>query len=601
MGKQKDKKKKRNLGKLVPPAGVTFSLCMIVKNEAHQLGDCLAPVLPLLDEIIVVDTGSTDNTQEVARQMGARVFEFPWAQDFSAARNESLRQATGQYILWLDADDRIDPGEMAKLRELKASIRPYRPKAYYLLIESTSPLDGESSFYQLRLFPNKPGVRFEGRIHEQVNFSLQRLSISFENLSIRIRHTGYEALSAVKGKYERNWSILEEDLIRDPENLILRYYAARTLDGMNRHQEAITHIKKITDNPTIQKKEKTFYLQSAILLGKYYLNTQNFPEAQELFKKLIQEFPENAIVHYGLGESFYLAGDYDRACSPLRQSLGLPLEVSIFPVNMEKFVYDQYYTLGRCYQRLGKAEEAQGVWKAYIDRNPDHVQTLELLGMLALESNQIPKAAGYLQEAIRKGAASDKIFANLGLCFRKMEQWPEAEQALRQALALNPERLEALINMGILFYRREQYPLALNYFYQALALDHQLVDVLLFLSDSLARLGEMEGLVKACDGLLEILDLDRDLTLHSIQDLGQLFLQIAGTLEQNGKPAWSLQALHLGFSLSPTPESLERIVAKAKEMGNLEATLQRLERDLTIINNFSPHTPDPQSAQTNIL
>jgi len=127
------------------------------------------------------------------------------------------------------------------------------------------------------------------------------------------------------------------------------------------------------------------------------------------------------------------------------------------------------------------------------------------------------------------------------------------------------------------------------------------VDVLLFLSDSLARLGEVEGLVKACDALLEILDLDRDLTLNSMQDLGQLFFQIAGTLEQNGKPDWPLLALHIGFSLFPTPESLERIVAKAKEMGNLEATLQRLEGDLTAANNFSPPCPDPQSPQINIL
>lgn len=191
---------------------VSLSLCMIVKDEADQLGDCLSQVRPVVDEIVVVDTGSTDDTREIARKLGARVFEFPWANDFSAARNESLRRATGRYLLWLDADDRIDPEEIAKIQELKAGLRPASLQAYYLLIQSASPLDGESSFYQLRLFPNKPGVRFEGRVHEQVNFSLQRMGIPGVYLPIRIRHTGYEDPVAVHGKYERNWSILQEEL-----------------------------------------------------------------------------------------------------------------------------------------------------------------------------------------------------------------------------------------------------------------------------------------------------------------------------------------------------------------------------------------------------
>jgi len=566
---------------------VALSLCMIVKNEGKKIRECLTSVLTAVDEIIVIDTGSSDDTREIARELGAKVFDFPWSNDFSAARNESIRRATGHYIFWMDADDRMGLEEITKLRETKARLPLDRPKAYHFLVDSVSPLDGESSFYQLRLFPNKPGVRFEGRIHEQVNFSLQRLGIPLENVSVRIQHTGYEDLSAIKFKYERNWSIQQAELAENPDNVIFHFYAARTLAGMNRHQDAIHHIQKITENRFFQKKEKTFYLHAAIFLGKSYLQIKDFPKAQALFERLVIEYPDNPIVHYGLGESYYSAGEYAQACFPLRHSMTLPLEVTIFPLNMDKFIYDQFYTLGRCYQQMGMLEQARSVWKAYTDRNPGHCQTWELLGLLALENNQFSEAVDYFQEALRKGAVSDKIFANLGLCYRKLEKWSEAKEHLQRALNINPERIEALINLGLLYYQQKDYRPALDYFNQALAQDSQLVDVRLFRSDIFTQSGEVEGLVKDCDELLKMLGLERNLTIESFHDLGELFFQIAGALDQEGKPTLAIQALHVGFSLFPSRETMERIVAKAKKIGTVQATLQRLEANLSALKGSS--------------
>jgi glycosyltransferase involved in cell wall biosynthesis len=94
------------------------SLCLIAKDEEHNLPACLAPAVGLVEEIVVVDTGSTDATREVARRLGARVFDFPWCDSFAAARNETLRHAQGDWVLWLDADDRLDDDNRAKLRAL---------------------------------------------------------------------------------------------------------------------------------------------------------------------------------------------------------------------------------------------------------------------------------------------------------------------------------------------------------------------------------------------------------------------------------------------------------------------------------------------------
>ena len=96
----------------------SVSLTMIVRDEQDRLAKCLESVRGLLDEIVIVDTGSTDRTKEIAREFGAKVFDFVWIDDFAAARNEALSHATGDYAFWLDADDVVEPAEREKLEAL---------------------------------------------------------------------------------------------------------------------------------------------------------------------------------------------------------------------------------------------------------------------------------------------------------------------------------------------------------------------------------------------------------------------------------------------------------------------------------------------------
>jgi glycosyltransferase involved in cell wall biosynthesis len=101
-----------------PVRTAKVSLTMIVKNEQENISACLESVRDLFDEIVVVDTGSTDRTKEIAREFGAKVFDFEWVDDFAAARNEALARATGDYAFWLDADDVVDPDQREKLQAL---------------------------------------------------------------------------------------------------------------------------------------------------------------------------------------------------------------------------------------------------------------------------------------------------------------------------------------------------------------------------------------------------------------------------------------------------------------------------------------------------
>ena len=183
----------------------TLSICMIVKNEEHHLGDCLKNVKDFCDEIIVVDTGSTDNTTKIAENYGACVIHSNWCDDFSYSRNISLEQATKRWILWLDADDRVSFTAREKIQNLK---KAPPDRAFYFTIRNVKPGGFGEQWLQLRMFPNHPALRFERKVHEQIGLAVQRLGLQALRPDVRIEHIGYQDPKAHRLKALRNRRIL---------------------------------------------------------------------------------------------------------------------------------------------------------------------------------------------------------------------------------------------------------------------------------------------------------------------------------------------------------------------------------------------------------
>ena len=186
-----------------------ISLTLIARDEETHIARCLQSLSGLDAEMIVIDTGSTDRTKEIAIACGAKVSEFAWIDDFSAARNQALAAAHGRWILVLDSDEYLPQASVEAIRTLTSS--PEAPDRAYQLLNRSTTDHGRTgtSGLMVRLFPNDPRVRYEWPVHEQVVTSLQRAGIPIENTEIEIIHTGYSSPAVNASKQERNLRILE--------------------------------------------------------------------------------------------------------------------------------------------------------------------------------------------------------------------------------------------------------------------------------------------------------------------------------------------------------------------------------------------------------
>jgi glycosyltransferase involved in cell wall biosynthesis len=193
-----------------PAAGLRLSLCMIVRDEEQILPQCLAAVAGAVDEIVIVDTGSTDATIEIARSFGARVIEREWTGSFADARNVSFDAASGDWLMYLDADEVLVHEDRELLRSLRA--RTWREAFYFAQTSYTGDSEdgGAVAHDVLRMFRNRDEYRFEGRLHEQVAHRLPGyLPERIEAAGVRIEHYGYlGVVRAARCKSERNIELL---------------------------------------------------------------------------------------------------------------------------------------------------------------------------------------------------------------------------------------------------------------------------------------------------------------------------------------------------------------------------------------------------------
>ena len=212
-----------------------ISAALIVRDEGANLGDCLASLQGFVDEIVVVDTGSADGTVAIAERHGARVFHRPWTGDFSAARNASLDEVTGEWVLYIDADERLVVPDREAADDLLRTALEIAFRIDFRPHQSMTP------YVEYRLWRNDPRIRFEGAMHERIVPAIHRVADSegrpvSDCHLLRLEHVGYEGDQTAK--HLRNLPLLEQFVGEQPDHVFARHHLAVVLDELGRHDEA---------------------------------------------------------------------------------------------------------------------------------------------------------------------------------------------------------------------------------------------------------------------------------------------------------------------------------------------------------------------------
>lgn len=229
-------------------APLSITACVIVKNEAKNLPRWLKCVKQLTDDLVVVDTGSTDNTVAIAEAGGAKIYQFPWIGDFAAAKNYTLEKAGGTWIVFLDADEYFSDQDCPQVLELirESHSTPEILGFIFPVICIDQDNNGAflNAFPQIRVFRNQPTLRYVGKVHEHLINSQRDRDYRMEALNHRIYHTGYST-SVIEGKLKRNLAIL---LAQEGEKHSDHYgYMAECYYGLGEYELALACIEKVID------------------------------------------------------------------------------------------------------------------------------------------------------------------------------------------------------------------------------------------------------------------------------------------------------------------------------------------------------------------
>ena len=280
---------------------VKLSLCMIIKNEEEYLPACLESVRHVADEIIIVDTGSTDSSRNKALQFGARVIDHEWQNDFSRARNLSIENACGDWILVLDADEELESGSGDKIRKL---IECTDGDGFELTVESEMPETDIIAFDRikiLRLFRNKKEFRYALPIHEQIRPSIEKSGGKILDSELVILHHGY-ARKTVQGgvnRAARNLDLLQIGLSISPNDPYLIYQVGATLMSAGKHVEAQAELRRVLEME--YSKLPTVILDKLFMkLSQLALEMNDNKMAVKFAEDSLQYNPSNTISKYVL-------------------------------------------------------------------------------------------------------------------------------------------------------------------------------------------------------------------------------------------------------------------------------------------------------------
>jgi tetratricopeptide (TPR) repeat protein len=401
---------------------------MIVKNEAALLGRCLASIRPAADQIVVVDTGSTDTTVEIARSFGAEIVTAEWKNDFAAARNVSLAHARCAWVLWLDADDVVPAESVPKIAELKKE-KPGR--VFGLIVRNERPNNTGTEFVQARMFPNRPEIRFERRVHEQMMPSALCLGLVMEQRDAVIEHHGYADHETLKRKARRNIALMLEDYdvaAPDPVTAVEIADSHLLIEEWGEATQWYTAVLRI---PGVERTMPAIASQAHLGLGNLNNRTEHFAEAIRHLDETVRLAPWRTDARYLLAVSHDLAGSPDSAVACLRRILAAEESPGQVGVDFRAVRIKASLRLMRILTEQKLLPEAVAAVREALVRHPDRPEIALMAAKVLLAKGDLTESLRLFEKSLRIPAQAN-LDSYIGLCliYRQAGRMPLARQTI---------------------------------------------------------------------------------------------------------------------------------------------------------------------------
>lgn len=337
------------------------SICMIAKNEEKRIERCLQSLAPYGFEIVIVDTGSTDSTKEIASKYTSCIYDFTWVDDFSAARNFSLEKASNDWIFMMDCDEWIESIDIEELTYFRKHLSHAVGSVTRQNITGTPEHPGRTVDQTERFF-NRKRFRYTGRIHEQITPKFEKTLEAFL-LNTVIGHDGYLMTEDQRqAKSHRNVSLLEKELAEDPENPYIMYQLGKGYDIINAYDKSCVYYEKALNNDL---DSSLAYVHALIIsYGESLLETAQYTKALEL-KKYTDILSNSADYMYLMGMIYVKNELYENALDCFEKATSFETSNKI---GANTFL--SYYEIGRILSMISEWQLARKYFEMCGDYPP---------------------------------------------------------------------------------------------------------------------------------------------------------------------------------------------------------------------------------------
>ncbi|MCW5939173.1 MAG: glycosyltransferase [Fimbriimonadaceae bacterium] len=441
-------KKPETIGKRIAKdvARADVSLCMIVKNEERVIRDCLESAMPFFSQTVVVDTGSTDRTVEIARSMGAEVYVHPWEDSFSVARNHSLAHAKGQWVFWLDADDTlpIDTG----LKVLHAALTaPRHVHGFVVPVQFVEENHGFGTRVDhVKLFRNFPGLQFEGRIHEQILGNLRKHGGEVARIDGVVLHSGYDTSEQGQArKRERDAKLLALDLQERPGHPFVLFNLGMTAHFTGHHEEAI---KWLGQSIACAASGESHVRKSYALLAGSHRARGDEAAALAALTEGIEKVGEDPELRFMSGQSETALGNLEAALANYDKVFECDTEGHFSSFDTAILGHKTWHNSAGVLAELGRYSEARDRYLRAMAMAPALTDSAVLLFEQALAKSDFETAL-QCEEHVRQAEGASRTWC--GMLRRRSEgAWglPEAVRCLERAVFEFPDSAELRIELS---------------------------------------------------------------------------------------------------------------------------------------------------------